>query len=310
MQGCDSVITCGAVQSNHCRATAIAARQLGMEPHLVLRSNEHCKTALPHEGNFLLDQVVGASATLVDRKLPYKTGLKPIMARIEQNLIQQGKHPYHIPVGGSNKIGFWGYVEGFLEIKTQAAMLSQREYETHKTKFERGILVESPSRTTSNSSGSKNITDIVLSCGSGGTASALAVSNYLCNRPFKIHAISVCDDQNYFHNHVDETLEQLGLHHQVSSRDILTVIDGFKGRGYGLTTEAELDNIQTVARETGILLDPVYTGKGFLGLMHLLNERSSSLLGNGVLFLHTGGLFGLFNETVGRHLCFQSNKNS
>ena len=140
-----------------------------------------------------------------------------------------------------------------------------------------------------------------------------------------IHAVSVSDHAGYFHGHVDGTLAELGLSERFQSTDILNVIDGYKGSGYGMSTRSELEWIAATAAATGVALDPIYTGKAGIGLHDMLGlpsedrrslESSASpdwrrtradagaeviksafgtLAGKRVLFLHTGGVFGLFD---------------
>jgi D-cysteine desulfhydrase family pyridoxal phosphate-dependent enzyme len=251
----DSLITCGGVQSNHARATCIAGRQLGLESHLVLRSTSQEMT-----GNLLMNCLAGASTYLVPRE-PYLTGLLPRMQLVQRELTRAGKTPYLIPVGGSNLMGFWGYLDAFDEL------------------LEQGL--------------GEQFDDLVLATGSGGTAAALSVANMLCGSPVKIHAIAVSDNSEYFYQHVDATLAELGIGHH-TAQDLLTVVDGHKGRGYGLSTPAELESIASVSAATGILLDPVYTGKAYMGLRGLL-AKGDRLRGTRVLFLHTGGTFGCFD---------------
>jgi D-cysteine desulfhydrase len=104
----------------------------------------------------------------------------------------------------------------------------------------------------------------------------------------------VCDDAAYFYDHVDATLQALGLGPTVRARDLLTVVDGFKGPGYAQFTPDDLHFIQQVAERTGVLLDTTYTGKAARGLAALLQQQD---LGR-VCFLHTGGIYGLLD---GRH---------
>lgn len=186
-----------------------------------------------------MDILVGAKVHLVP-PLPYEKGLKPNMEQLRDKLAEAGSKAYLIPVGGSNTVGLWGYLMGFAELMEQ----------------------------------DPHISDVVMSCGSGGTACGLALANFLLGSKVKIHAISVCDDevcrrvsrcvdseaavqlvsrffifislfffppQHYFHGHVDATLAELGLDAKIKSRDILNVVDGFKGRGYGLSTGENWD---------------------------------------------------------------------
>lgn len=257
--GYDSVITCGGIQSNHCRTTAIAAAQLGLSCHLLLRSETLDITQIAITGNLALDRIVGAQIHLTP-KAPYETGLKPKMIGIIDALRRGHQQKcYLIPVGGSTALGAWGYIEAYNEMLDQGIA----------DKFD----------------------DIVVTCGSGGTACGIAIANYLCGSPLKIHAIGVCDDANYFYGHIDEMLVELGIT-DTKARDIIRVIDGYKGRGYALSSPTETEFISATAAVTGIILDPVYTGKAVLGLQTELLQRPQEFKGNRLLFIHTGGIFG------------------
>eukprot|EP01137_Pigoraptor_chileana_P007453 Opistho-2@53084 len=268
-QNAKHIITCGGVQSNHCRATVAAASELGLESHLFLRSKQ--PDAEPgFDGNLLIDRMLGARLHVVPPQ-PFKTGLLPQMEALAAKLhLQSGAPAYLIPVGGSNATGFWGYVEAFREL------------------MEQGLT--------------DSFDDIVMACGSGGTACGIAVANALSGAKVAVHAITVCDSQEYFHGHVNETLAELGLGHQFRSEDILDVVDGYKGKGYALSTDAELAFIVNCARSTGILLDPVYTGKAAFGMVSIMNSDPRRFKGKRVLFIHTGGLFGLYDRRIEPHI--------
>lgn len=262
-KGCDTVLTCGGVQSNHCRATALAARRLGLDCELLLRSPSPDPDSVEVSGNLLLNVLAGAQCHLVPGNAPWRTGLKPRMQRLAADLEAKGKRPYSVPVGGSDMVGLWGYLDGFDELLQQG--LADR------------------------------FDDVVVATGSGGTACGLAISNWLCGAPVRVHAVSVCDSGAYFHRHINDALTELEID-EVKSEGILNIIDGFKGRGYGLTSPSELETIVEVSQTTGVLLDPVYTGKAFHGLRSLCaGVTEAELKGSRVLFIHTGGIFGMLD---------------
>ncbi|KAK3094941.1 hypothetical protein FSP39_008127, partial [Pinctada imbricata] len=265
---CRHVITCGGIQSNHCRATAVAARQLGLQPHLLLRTDLKDPDSVGCEGNLLLNRLCGAQMYIVPKFSPYEEELKPRMERLAASLkSESGEEACLIPVGGSNEIGLFGYITVFQE------MLSQ------------GIQ--------------EHFSDIVFACGSGGTAAGLSIANHLTGAKLKCHAIIVCDDAKYFHDHVDHTLDTVGLM-DVRSHQILDVIEGHKGKGYGISTQEEIDFILEVGSTTGIMLDPVYSGKAARGLVLELQNNPQRFKGKNILFLHTDpsaqpGQCGLYN---------------
>lgn len=264
---CGHVITCGGVQSNHCRATVVAARQLQLQPHLLLRTDVQNQSEIGSEGNLLLDRLCGANIHIVPKKSRYETELKPRMEKLAKKLKEEtGEESYLVPVGGSNSVGLFGYITVFQELISQ------------------GLF--------------EQFDDIVFACGSGGTAAGLAISNHLTGSHVRCHAIIVCDDKAYFTDHVDQTLVRVGLDN-VHCQDILDIIEGHKGRGYGLSTQGELEFITNVSRSTGIMLDPVYSGKAALGLVEELHNNPQRFQGNRILFLHTGGIFGMFDGTLG-----------
>ncbi|XP_035693705.1 putative D-cysteine desulfhydrase 1, mitochondrial [Branchiostoma floridae] len=262
-RGCGAVITCGGVQSNHCRATAVAARQLGLDIHLMLRSDVQKPSEVGCEGNLLQDRLMGANVYLVQRTEWYEEKLLPRMKRLANRIKEtSGKESYLIPVGGSNLAGLFGYITAFQEL------------------MEQGVL--------------ERFDDLVVTVGSGGTTCGLCVANYLTGSKIRIHAVAICDDAAYFHRHINDTLQEIGLT-DVRSEDIVDIIEGYKGRGYALSTKKELEFVANIAHTSGIILDPVYTGKAAVGLLQELQTNQSRFQGNRILFLHTGGIFGLYD---------------
>ncbi|KAL3846757.1 hypothetical protein ACJMK2_017718 [Sinanodonta woodiana] len=263
---CKHVITCGGIQSNHCRAVAVCSRQLGLVPHLILRGDQNSVEELGCDGNVLLDRLCGANIYLVPRKSPYLTHIVPRMEILVQKIKQStGESSYMIPVGGSNRVGIFGYLSVFEELMSQ------------------GVL--------------EDYDDIVFACGSGGTAAGLCLGNYLTGSKLRIHAVAVSDDAAYFHDHVTGTLREVGIQ-EVTSEEILNVVEGHKGQGYGISTQEELDFILEVSQSTGIMLDPVYTGKAVKGMVYEIQNNPSRYKGNRILFIHTGGVYGLFDGRI------------
>ncbi len=257
----DIVLTCGGIQSNHARATAVAARHLGMDSVLFLRTT--ATDADPGlQGNLLLDRLVGAEIRLITPS-QYRER-NELMASHAESLRHAGRAPYIIPEGGSNATGSWGYIEMIEELIDQS------------------------------SPGDSPFDDIVFACGSGGTAAGLALAVHLSKYPARVHTVNVCDDAAYFHRRVNEILDEAGA--TARSEDALDIIDGYVGIGYARSREDELDLLAAIARESGILLDPVYSGKAAYGLMNEWSANRARFKGNRILFLHTGGLFGLYDK--------------
>ncbi len=259
-QGCDVILTCGGIQSNHCRSTAVAARQCGLDSVLFLRT-EQPEVDPGFAGNLLLDQLVGADIQLISYE-QYRNRYK-VMEEYAEKLRQEGRQPYIVPEGGSNGLGSWGYIAFVQEL------LLQMEQE--------GVVFD----------------DLIVACGSGGTAAGISLAAHLSQAPFRVHAVNVCDDAEYFYNEVNRIYKELGF--EGKAEDLLDMIDGYKGLGYAKSRREELDWMLDISRETGVILDPVYSGKAMYGLRE--ESRSSSRFqGKRWLFVHTGGLFGMFDK--------------
>lgn len=260
-EGAQLLITCGGIQSNHCRATAAVAAKLGLRSHLVLRIDEEP----PVEGNYLLDKILGAEITFISRA-DYSKRRAEIMQNIKEEYEKQGIKAYVIPEGASDGIGNIGYLESVKEIKKQEEEL--------------GISFQT----------------IVCAVGSGSTYGGLFLGTKLYDPEKTVLGFNVCDDEQYFLDVCTricrETVELLGKNIEIKPED-MHIVDGHKGIGYAISTDEELDFLIKLAREEGLILDPVYTGKAFYGLYQEIKEGKLKDLGN-VLFIHTGGVFGLF----------------
>jgi D-cysteine desulfhydrase len=255
------VITCGGVQSNHCRATALAASRLGMEPVLLLRTPTGAASELPDPptGNVLLDRLAGATIALCD-----PAGYRDREARMRElaaAVVRDGGRPAIIPEGGSNALGALGYVHAAREIAEQCA----------------GAL---PST-------------VVVATGSGGTVAGLALGFRALDLPVRTVGIAVCDDEPTFMaicaRIATEARDSYDL--EPPRRGQLQIVDGYQGRGYALSTPEELALLRDTVRQDGLVLDPVYTLKAFRAVCDL---APTGALGPRVLFIHTGGIFGLF----------------
>ncbi|CAO2842147.1 unnamed protein product [Amaranthus hypochondriacus] len=266
-QGADCIITIGGIQSNHCRATAVAAKYLNLDCYLILRTSKALLDKDPGlTGNLLVERLVGAHVELVSKEEYAKIGSVALTNVLKEKLISQGRKPYVIPVGGSNSLGTWGYIEAIREIEQQLHTVAD----------------------------SRRFDDIVVACGSGGTIAGLSLGSFLSNLKAKVHAFSVCDDPNYFYDFTQGLLD--GLEAGISSRDIVN-IQNAKGLGYAINTQEELKFVKDIASATGVVLDPVYSGKAAYGLMKDITENPEKWQGRKILFIHTGGLLGLFDKT-------------
>lgn len=261
---CDTLITCGGIQSNHARATAAAGIKLGLKSVLVLRSDE--KPEL--EGNYLIDKIMGADVRIISSE-DYRERRQEIMENILKELEAKGRKGYIIPEGASNGIGTFGYLACFNEILEQEK--------------EHGIVFDT----------------IVTAIGSGGTFAGLYLGDKLTNSGKKIVGINVCDTAEYFKERVSEILKEVKTYIPDTefeiSKDDMCIIDGYVGDGYAVSRTEELDFICDFAEAEGIVLDPVYTGKAMRGLYTEIKKGTFKDSKN-ILFIHTGGLFGLFSK--------------
>ena len=269
-QGCDTVITGGGEQSNHCRATALAATRMGLASVVCLRVDNKSQPP-PTRGNILLDRLAGAEIVWIDHDDWARQ--QEIYEEQAEALRARGRKPYIIPEGGSNAVGSWGYIRCAEELATQLAALS-------------------PAKTT-----------IVYACGSGGTGAGLVLGSKLYDFEtlgVKVAGINVCDDAPYFVDRIAKICrdfaEQFPGVATASAADI-KIIDGYVGAGYAKSQPEELACLRAMARREAVILDPVYTGKAFYGITREL-AKDPGCFGKRVVFVHTGGIFGLFGSAL------------
>jgi D-cysteine desulfhydrase family pyridoxal phosphate-dependent enzyme len=269
-QRATAVITAGAVQSNHTRLTLAAANRLGLKTSLILKGKRPERAT----GNLLLDKILGAleinyieipesaDPTEESQTIEEKVG------QVKERLLANGERPYYIPNGCRPLHGALGYSGCVLEILTQL----------------RGL---------------KLAPDYILTaCGSNSTQLGLILgANLYTGGEARVLGISISGHEKELKERIGQGLEEvmgfLGLKQFIES-DII-VHDDYVGEGYGIPTDAMREAVQLTARKEGIILDPVYTGKAMAGLIDLIGkgkfERDEV-----VVFLHTGGVAGLFAE--------------
>ena len=266
-QKADTVITCGDAQSNHCRATAIAAAMMGLDCRLLLRTPDPSNPPVP-EGNILLDRMAGAQIVWITPD-EYKQR-DELMAREAESLRAAGKKAYTIPEGASNALGALGYIRAVEELVNDIANLP---------------------------GGAHQDCTIVSAAGSGGTTAGLILGVKIFDVKARVASVNVCDDRDYFLRAIGDICEQAIADYHLDikfdrQRDI-EMIDGYVGRGYTVSSPEELALLCEVACTEGVFLDPVYTGKAFFGMVQEL-KKDPACLGKRIIFLHTGGIFGLF----------------
>ena len=256
-QEADTLITAGAAQSNHARQTAAAAAKFGLACTLVLRGKEPPRV----QGNLLLDRLLGASVVWAgDRPLA------EAMAQVAEEMRGAGRRPYVVPYGGSNPTGASGYVVAMEELLAQCA--------------ERGIRFD----------------HIVFASSSGGTQAGLVVGARALEYRGRVLGISVDLPADRLRNGVADLATAAADHLELPiafAPEDIAVDDSYLGGGYGVVGDLEREAIHTMARIEGILLDPVYTGRAFGGLLDLI-RRGVLRSGDRALFWHTGGTVGVF----------------
>lgn len=259
--GAQVLITCGGVQSNHCRATAILGARLGFKVHLLLRGAEPKRA----EGNLLLSRVAGATIRYFAPD-HYRDQLDSIFTETAADYRERGLKPWLIPTGGSDGVGVWGYLAAAKEIAAQQE--------------EQGVTFD----------------HLITATGSGGTQAGLTLGAHLYLPRAQVTGIAVCDDAAYFQRKVYEDLRAWGqLYGQRCDIDALDVgvLDRYIGAGYGKAGRTVFECIEQLARTEGLVLDPVYTGKAFRGM---LAEIAAGRLGGNILFIHTGGIYGMLAQ--------------
>src|SRR6185312_16390986 len=261
------LITTGAVQSNHARMTAAAARLVGMRSALVLTSNtDHPEV----QGNLLLDRLLDAEVHLL---LPQSGQTRDEgMEAVAEQMEGKGERPYIIPSGGSNAIGALGYVAASLEISSQL--------------FEMGV---SPVR-------------LYHPSGSRGTQAGLVLGAKLYGAPYQVYGVDVSPGAEDWAERtaaiIRQAADRLGVSMTLGKDDLIRD-DGYVGEGYGIPTSACLEAISLVARTEAVFLDPVYSGKAMSALIDHV-RRGMLDPSDSVIFLHTGGTPALFAH--GEHL--------
>ncbi len=257
-KGADTLITCGAIQSNHCRLTLAAAAREGLKCRFVLEERVPGSYDPEATGNNLLYRLLGIEEIKV---VPKETPLMPQMEKMAEELEAYGRKAYLIPVGGSTPVGATGYVACAQEIQTQT--------------FDMGIAFDC----------------IICASGSCGTQAGLLAGLIGCNMDIPLIGINVSREgkpqEELVHSLCKETASHLGLKCDIP-RSSVKCLGDYVGPGYSIPTPQMAEAVTMVSQKEGILLDPVYTGKAMAGLIDLI-RRGFFKKGQRILFVHTGG---------------------
>lgn len=256
--GADTIITCGAVQSNHCRLTLSWAVKEGMDCHMVLEERVAGSYKKDGSGNNFLFELMGVKSTTV---VPGGSDMLGEMEKLAEKLKAEGKKPYIIPGGASNAIGATGYVACAQEIQQQL--------------FDRGL----------------NIDHMVVPSGSAGTHAGIVVGMFGTNAGIPVSGINVSRKKDIQEDNVyklaAETAKRVGIREELPTSEV-TCFDDYVGPGYSIPTDGMTEAVKLLAQTESILLDPVYSGKAMAGLIDLV-RKGHFAPGSNVLFLHTGG---------------------
>jgi len=254
--GTEIIYTCGATQSNHCRATVAAAARVGIRTKLFLWG----KDSITADGNLFLNKIYGAKISYLNKK--NYLNVNEIMEEEGDQLLKRGKKVYIIPEGGSTVLGIWGYISFINELKKQIDLI--------------------------------RIKGILCASGTGGTAAGLLVGVAINKLNLNIYTVNVLFSKEKLKKKIMYLTEGVIRGYKLNCKideSNLKIIDGYSNEGYKNISNDKLKLINAIAAATGILLDPTYTGKAFDAYF---DQFLSNGKGNTIIFLHTGGIFGAF----------------
>ena len=253
------VVTVGAVQSNHARQTAAACALMSLKCLIILEQRvKDPPDVYMNSGNVFLNKLFGADVKIC----PKNENFSQYSEKIIEDLKSKGTNVYFIPGGGSNSIGSLGYVECLKEI-----IKENNKY---------------------------NFSQIIHATGSAGTQSGLLAGRKYFNCNIPVTGICIRHDkatqENKVYTESKKTCEKLQC--KILDKSEVIVYDEYIGPGYGEPSDAMKEAIKLLAEKEAILLDPVYSGKGFAGLIGLIKNKKFTKSDN-VLFIHTGGAVSL-----------------
>jgi len=259
----DTLVTVGGIQSNHARQTAAAAAKFGLKCELILEDVQGTpKSDYYQNGNVLLNNLLGATI----HRLSEQQNCNDYANNLMSSLQAKGQQPYFIPMGGSNEIGSLGYIQCAQEIVTQIK--------------EQNLKLD----------------HIVLATGSAGTQAGLLAGLIIADVNIPVLGICVSRSAEEQTQIVTELLERtltlIGLDPKLSKNRVFAN-GNYYGKGYGIPTNEMIEAVRLCAQYEGLILDPVYTGKGMSGMIDLCRKEFFSDEAN-ILFLHTGGSQGVY----------------
>ncbi|MCU7524464.1 MAG: pyridoxal-phosphate dependent enzyme [Ignavibacteria bacterium] len=257
-EGATKIFTCGGEQSNHSRATVAAAKAQGFDVKLFLWGKNSNKA----EGNLFLDRFLGADIRYLDKNEYLR--VNSVMEEEYSLARAKGEKVFVVPEGGSSPLGIWGYINFIEELKFQTSL--------------------------------NRLKGIITACGSGGTSAGLMVGAALNKLKLKVYAVNVLYRASEMRDRIlalaEECIRLYKLPCKIDETN-LEILDGYSAEGYKNITEEKLEVIRSFAHSSGIILDPAYTGKAF----YAFNENFlKGKVKTDVLFVHTGGLFGVFSK--------------
>lgn len=267
-KGCDTLVTQGAFQSNHCRATALLGLRMGFKTSLLLLGdlNSVSGDKVP-DSNLFISRLAGAEVTYYDMETNYAR-MDQILEEKIATLVKNGHKPYKIPAGATSPLGLWGYIECAQELKEDF----EREQITPKY--------------------------IVHATGSAGTQAGLTLGNQLYNLGAEIWGIAVLENSTHFQETIQRNMrqwkEEFGVDIDVEGLPVHT-LDQHTGKAYSEPDPEVFATVKMVAEQEGVLLDPVYTGRGFHGMLCAIQDGILTEADD-IIFIHTGGAIGMFAQ--------------
>ena len=262
-KGADTIVTAGALQSNHARQTAAAAARAGLTCRLILFDTvAYANAPYRRSGNLFLDRLLGAEIDIH----PATANGADVFEKTMEALTAEGRRPYLIPVGGSNALGALGMTLSYLELVEQAE--------------EAGLTIDAVYHATAS-----------LGTQAGLVAGSVLVPNGPAIRGVNVYSANTERMASDVLALANSALARLGS--EEASAERVAIIDGYMGEGYGLPTAEMMAAVSLAAQVEGVLLDPVYTGKAMAGLLGQI-FRGEISEEETVVFLHTGGAPGLF----------------